>query len=257
MTREDINKFLESSLLEEYLLGYCTPEQEAYVEKLIASDKEIKDKYEELQKDIEKLTELTKVTAPPQLKQRILTEIGKEAKVVSIDRKRNIPLIAASLAVLAFALSSLFLLNENQKQGELLSDLKSEVENLKNLASEEKNQNEINSMYLDFINNPNTSKFVLKGNSKSPDFSTVAYWNEDAQEAMLSLENLPPLQEKRCFQIWADVDGEMLSLGTLPLNQEMVSIKYMQNATSLNVTIEKEGGSDHPDVSNLVANVYI
>ena len=34
-------------------------------------------------------------------------------------------------------------------------------------------------------------------------------------------------------------------------DKKMISIPHMANAASLNITLEKEGGSDHPDVSQL------
>jgi anti-sigma-K factor RskA len=74
----------------------------------------------------------------------------------------------------------------------------------------------------------------------------------------LRVNELPELPEGQCYQMWADVDGEMLSLGVLPADTTgLIAWNFLADAESLNVTIEPEGGSDHPDVSKLVANVGI
>ena len=49
----------------------------------------------------------------------------------------------------------------------------------------------------------------------------------------------------------------MINVGILDANQMYTGIKFIDNATSLYVTIEPIGGSDHPTVSDLVANVFI
>ena len=49
----------------------------------------------------------------------------------------------------------------------------------------------------------------------------------------------------------------MLSLGifdAVKLLQEAVPMNYLANATSLNITVEPAGGSEHPTVSTLTAS---
>ena len=112
---------------------------------------------------------------------------------------------------------------------------------------------------LDFINAPSTEKYLLEGNSKAANFQTIAYWNDSSQKSMLQILGLPDLPEKHCLQMWADVDGVMINLGVIKSEQTTLPIdwKFLANAESLNVTIESEGGSEHPTVSNLVASISI
>jgi anti-sigma-K factor RskA len=59
--------------------------------------------------------------------------------------------------------------------------------------------------------------------------------------------------------MWSDVNGEMINMGTLGTDNELVSLKYIENAESLNITIEPAGGSgsDHPTVEELVSYVIL
>jgi hypothetical protein len=49
----------------------------------------------------------------------------------------------------------------------------------------------------------------------------------------------------------------MIDMGVILKNEPMLAMKYIPNATSLNITIEPLGGNDHPTVERLVSNVYL
>ena len=55
--------------------------------------------------------------------------------------------------------------------------------------------------------------------------------------------------------MWSDVDGEMINMGTLAPNQELIPLKYIEKAESLNITIEPVGGNDHPTVEDLISAI--
>ena len=79
-----------------------------------------------------------------------------------------------------------------------------------------------------------------------------SFWNENKENAYLKLENLPAPPAGKTYQMWADIDNQMVDMGVVEFDvRKMISIPHMANATSLNITLEDEGGSDHPDVSQL------
>ena len=49
----------------------------------------------------------------------------------------------------------------------------------------------------------------------------------------------------------------MISMGVLDRTKNLLTMNYIDNAESLNITIEPLGGNDHPTVSRLVSNVYL
>jgi len=77
---------------------------------------------------------------------------------------------------------------------------------------------------------------------------------------MLRVIELPGIQSDQTYQLWADVDGDMLSLGTFDAALAIIDaipMDYLDRATSLNITVEPKGGSKHPTVSTLTANILI
>jgi len=68
---------------------------------------------------------------------------------------------------------------------------------------------------------------------------------------VISTKQLPELDDQHDYQMWADVEGVMINMGIIERNKEMLAMNYIENAESLNITIEPSGGSDHPNVLNL------
>ena len=102
---------------------------------------------------------------------------------------------------------------------------------------------------------PSTQRYVVQGTDIAPNAFAVAYWNPDLKEGWLDPTKLPELPDDRQYQIWADVHGEMISIGLIPKdNNTLVTINYLQEAESINITQEVLGGVDHPTVSLLTAN---
>ena len=107
------------------------------------------------------------------------------------------------------------------------------------------------------INNADVLPLVLYGNQKAPNGKAVAYVNHKSQLVLVNPKGLPSLPKDKTYQMWSDVNGEMINMGTLNTDNELVPLKYIENAESLNITIEPAGGSDHPTVEELVSYVIL
>jgi hypothetical protein len=107
------------------------------------------------------------------------------------------------------------------------------------------------------VEDPNTLQYSLKGNDKIPGGFATAYINHEEKSAIVNVQKLPELPSDKTYQMWGDVDGEMIDMGVIDKSKNVVVLKYIDEATSLNITIEPAGGSDHATVSQLVTNVYL
>jgi hypothetical protein len=68
---------------------------------------------------------------------------------------------------------------------------------------------------------------------------------------------LPDLDAEHDYQMWADVEGEMIDMGVISKSKTLMAMAYIDHAESLNITIEPAGGNDHPTVARLVTNVHL
>ena len=77
------------------------------------------------------------------------------------------------------------------------------------------------------------------------------------KKVMVNTSQLSELDAQHDYQMWADVEGEMINMGVINTEEPLIAMTYIEDAESLNVTIEPKGGSDHPTVSRLITNVYL
>jgi len=144
-----------------------------------------------------------------------------------------------------------------QSQVNTLKD--QQEQHLAEIAQLQSDCDQLNEMYA-YINHGGTMPYMLDGEAFGKESQVIVYWNEQLGKSMLRVIELPGIKADQTYQLWADVDGKMLSLGTfdaaLAIN-DAISMRYLDQATSLNITIEPEGGSEHPTVANLTASIAI
>lgn len=260
--KEEIREFLNTGLLEQYVLGLLDPSESAEVESFIQRYPEVKKVYQDIQQGIDHLMTASAKPVPTGVKDSIMNQVNDipSSNISTITPKYSsfnwLP-IAAGLALL-FGVLSFFQWNNNQGKDQEIAILQKDFTAYK----EECESRQLNyaqlQQQLEFINHSKTDKILLKGNNKANDFQVIAYWNDFAKKSMLRINEMPQLPDNQCYQMWADVNGKMLNLGIINSSDDLfVDCKYLADAESLNVTIEPKGGSEHPTVADLVANVFI
>lgn len=259
-------EFLESSLLEEYALGLIrNPSDLKMTEDFILSSSSVQKEFLLLQQNMEKLAQSRAVKVPVKVKDVLMSRIhhietiGGKLRSLNEGKSNSANLVwkVAASALILISSSIAFYNWQNVQQISLENeDLVNGLQKMEVLNKS--NIDEFKGLQDRFalIADPATKKIHLEGNEKAEDLNIIAYRNEDESASYLHIVNIPKAPEGKCFQLWGDVDGEMLSLGVLDQkNLEFVSIKHLEGVASLNITIEKDGGSDHPNVADLVASV--
>jgi anti-sigma-K factor RskA len=262
----DSNKIIEDGLLEQYLLGELGEDLQLEIEEALQKDESLRVLYKDMEQDFERIAFENAISPPPgvrkSLKDHLESEPGEnglhmlnsDKKASSVQKGRL--LVAASLAAI-FALSSFWLYDRWQTAEENLQLVKDQTSDLQNrLVTLEKNIQESNSRFRK-INNANVIPFLLEGNEISPKSKAVAYVNHTTKEIIVSPQALTPLDEYHTYQMWADVDGEMVNMGLVPIDDELIALEYIEGAESLNITIEPANGSEHPTVERLISSVTI
>ncbi|RTE52645.1 anti-sigma factor [Arenibacter aquaticus] len=249
--KEKIKIFLETDLLEKYLLGTTSQEETLQVERYIAMYPEVRTTYNELQDNLEVFAKMHSMKTPDGLKERIQNRIKSE----NTGRKRFFRYaIAASFTALLFAGASYFFWNQNQSLQEENLIVNTKIQNL-----EENMRIQLEDVRNQFIvlNNPKTKRLNVKGNSKAKELKAVAYINPVKKLSYINVSKLPNLPENQCYQMWAEVNGQMLNLGVIQEatdSEKLMALPYAENAVGY-ITIEPTGGNTSPTVENIVANI--
>ena len=251
MMVEKIKIFLDSDILERYLLDSTTEMETLQAERYIAMYPEVRKVYNELQENLQSYAKLYAMQTPDGLKEKILARIRSERT----GRSRFFRYaMAASFIAVMFASASYFFWDQNQ----ILQEENTMVSNKIKLLEEDMKQQleDVRNQFI-VLNNPQTKKYTVTGNKKAEELKAVAYINPVKKLSYINVKKLPHLPEDQCYQMWAEVNGEMLNLGIIEQatdGKNLMALPYAKNAVGY-ITIEPKGGNENPTVENIVANI--
>ena len=242
-----INDILQSDLLERYAIGNVSDAERNRVVELKAKHPEIASELEKIELALERMA-LDHAIAPPVLLKADILNIPKSAQHNLRTPIKKWLGFAASLLTMGLIVYGVM----NTR----LSERKNEISRLESKYKElEENCTSISSQYA-FLNDAKSLPITLS--AADSDNRVVVYWNEDQEKSLMRIVDLPQLENSETYQLWADVNGKMLDLGIFDSeSEELIAMGFYDKATSLNITIEPAGGSDHPTVSRLVLSQAI
>ncbi|WP_299362602.1 anti-sigma factor [Winogradskyella sp.] len=257
----DKKTILENGLLEQYLLGELNAKEREQIEQALASDTELKVHFDQLEQDFETLGLENAITPPPFIKSQLLKNIKPSSvapKVVEMQPNKTKFYFGIAASIAAFLLvSSFWLYNELNTTKQQLQTVETNNTEL-NSTIESLNQKLNANQYLyAAIVHPDTEQYILKGNALMPEGKVVSYVNHSTKSVVINTERLPQLDAEHDYQMWADIEGEMINMGVISKDTNLMAMNYIDHAESLNITIEPAGGNDHPTVERLVTNVYL
>ncbi|MEM8584766.1 MAG: anti-sigma factor [Bacteroidota bacterium] len=250
---EELRGILESDLLERYLLGEVSEQEKAKVLELRRTSPEIRQALDELEKTLEQVALEEEIKSPPGLRDKILRQDYNPAPKTTTSQSSYFWLAYAA-GLLLIGGSVWFW--QQQRINELETQATAYSEQIAQLESDCQKTNR----ELALINAPDTRPMILKGTDYAPGSAVIVYWNPSEKACLLRVADLPDIPADKTYQLWADIDGEMNSLGTFDhqsARDQLVAMAYLDHAESLNVTVEPAGGNDHATVSTLSAVVGI
>lgn len=251
-------QFLNTGLLEQYALGLTDSEESQIVEKHLKSFPELGEELQAMQSALEQYAQQYAIQAPSGLKNKILEDIGDPSDT-SFDGAQNEQFSTqiswskwlSYAALIALTLGYLYKGHQTN-----LANREIRQQQIALASCNERNDKlEASQAIYAFISDTHTQPVLLKGTAVSPESEAVVYWNEDKASAYFFASQLPEPAADKQYQIWADVEGEMISVGLLDYQtKDLQQINYIANAESLNITLEPKGGSEHPNVAQLYVN---
>ena len=143
------------------------------------------------------------------------------------------------------------LTRENNTIVEEVFDLRKDID---------ENNNKLDNILNAFnkLNNPETEKYILRGNSRAKDLKTVAYINASDKSSLIDVVSLPELSDEQTYQMWANLQDKKINLGTLgPSNGKLQPMPYIEDALSLSITIETKNANNFEASENSVAEIPI
>ena len=250
----DKDYILENGILELHLLGELNESKQIEVEQALTTDVELKGIFNDLEASFENLAFENAINPPTTVKDNLTQSV--QTKIIPLQKtnplKTYLGIASAIAACLLIGLVWLFMdLDQTKQQLKLVENQKSEEINGLNSEIETVNK------WLDIISSPDVTQYVVNGNGLAPNAKIVNYINHKEKLVVINTKKLPILDDDHDYQMWADVNGEMINMGLITKNAPLLVMNYIDMAESINITIEPAGGSEHPNVSQLIGNVYL
>ena len=253
MTQEE---FLETGLLEQYVMGLLSDKESQDVEEYIAKFPEVNRLFKEHQKGILEMAESHSITPSPNVRTSLMNEINTTQKTSPNNMTAGIS-VAIVFAVVMMAIAS-YAIMKLRDTTRALNEQEMKFALLELDCKKAKRQSEKTNLLFAFYQDEETELTMLKGNAKAPNFNLFARYNMSSGQIALEILNPLSLPDNKMLCLWGDKNGKMILIAKLDKTGQDKLIAYDSQMVSLNVTIEeKTEDIDHPDVSQLIASVAI
>ncbi len=263
----DIQKFLNSGVVEKYVLGLADRGEMDYVEQMAKDYPEVNEHICKMQNCMEEYVEMHAIRPPRHLKHKIMASLSDEADSEHPKNKDRAPRVAlplvwrwasgiAALLLLGLGLLSWNLYEQQQAAQRSLALLATQIKHLQNDQANLETLNEQIRQKYSVLKDITTQQVKLKGSQHAPQALVVVYWNPEHNKGYLNIVDLPQCPSGHEYQLWADVNGKHKDMGVLKTNAEgtvLHSIPYIKGSRGFVITLEKEGGSPHPTVEKMYA----
>ena len=268
---EDLKIYLESGILELYVLGDLSSEEVREVEKMAMQHPEVKSELEAIETALLGYANSNSIAPPAALRDKILNSLESsaapevESPVIQLNAGSSSDFykyaFAASVALLV--VSAILLINLNNKLKESntqIAVLQSANTKFSSQVNYMNTELEDSRKFLEIYQKPADYKLVnLKGSPKAPKANMLVAFNPVKEEVMIDLSslNMPSNDKEHQYQLWALVDGKPVDLGVFDSSDDaksgMKRMKSVKGAQAFAVTLEPMGGSVNPTMDQMMA----
>ncbi|MCX6318373.1 MAG: anti-sigma factor [Bacteroidetes bacterium] len=237
-------EYIQSGILESYVLGLASDEERREVEDMCARYPEILQSRLDFEKALEEQAFANAVQPAPNVKANMLALIANETEAPSITAKEEAPVkkmywlrYAAAACAILLAGSVYYNIVLSDRNKALRKEYDDSVTALNNIKED----------IQVLQQNNNVKMAALNGTPASPQSFTTVYWDTTSHDVYLLINNLPKPASDKQYQLWAFLDGKPVDMGLIEITDKPLQLykcNKAQNAQGFAITLEKRGRED-------------
>jgi anti-sigma-K factor RskA len=246
-------EYIESGILESYVLGITTAGESAEVERMASEHPEVEIELEAIRGTLENYALQYEKQPPAALKSKIMAAVFEDESlstttsspnIVQLNNpspKKSIFSMAASWALLALSVGANIFLFSNWKNSEekiVALESQNQIFAQENSAIKASYQEEVA-----ILQNSDFKVIKLIGQKPAPGAKAVVYFDKNKQEVYLSALGLPTAPKGKQYQLWAIVDGKPVDAGMLASTANILKMKSFAKPVAFAISLEATGGS--------------
>ena len=256
----NIKEYIASGILEQYLLGALSSQEEKEVETMMAKHPEVRQEIFLLSDTLEKIALKSAIKPPQGLKDSILKEIDpthideKPSKEQTTRETGNLLLPTLIVSLLGLLLLGFICFNCFKGKATLNQQIETQTVQIETLNTEKQDLTsklDQATQNLNIVTGSQYNQVLMKGLPISPQSFAQVFWNESTSDVYLSPSSLPTPTSGKQYQLWAIVEGAPVSMGVFDLPSEGVALIKMNsvaNAATFAITLEDQGGVESPSL---------
>ncbi|WP_406825287.1 anti-sigma factor domain-containing protein [Pedobacter sp. KACC 23697] len=278
---ENLKAYIESGVLELYVLGDLSPEETLRVEEIASQYLEVKDEIAAIEQAMEQYAMQNAVQPSADIETRLLEKLGltdveerinvqpeatytAEAKIMRLDgsdgkvRALRYALVAC-IALLVVSTAALFITyNKLNAAHDQIASLNLDKQKFAGVVSKLEFENQGLGNMAAMADSKEWATIRMAGQAFSPASKMKVYWNKKDKSVLINYVamDLPKTDAEHEYQLWALVNGKPVSLGVFGKadsthNEALVKMQTIQEAQAFAVTLEPMGGSVNPTMDKL------
>ncbi len=271
---EEVKAYIESGILELYVLGQLSATECIEVEEMASKYPEIKAEMLAIELAMESYAIQNAIQPSTKAEEKLFAALNVKESAQVVNEPKIVPLydnvndgkvkklryaLVACSILLAISLGALFSAHKELKDANFqIANLSLDKEKFASTASklEFENAGMENRIAMTETNEWATVK--LAGVQNSPKAKMLVYWNKTNKNILINYAamDLPKTDQAHEYQLWALVDGKPVSLGVFASNETakeaVLQMQTIEKAQAFAVTIEPTGGSTNPTMEKMV-----
>ena len=257
----EVEKYIASGILELYVAGVLTEEENKEVYQYAREYPEIQEEIVAIEASILKLTQ----SVMPKLKQRkgfddIKVRIGerKDTKVVQFPKeKTNWSTYTGWAAAVLLGVGLVWFYMQNAELKSDLNVVEGQKELLEQQIIEARGSLTSTTELLDNLRDKDITVIPLGGQEVSPTSYAKAYWNKEQDKLYIDAQGLPEPPDGMVYQVWS-LKLNPLTPTSVGLLEDFASdenkvfaLNNPNDSEAFGITLEPAGGSDAPNLEQL------
>lgn len=257
----DSKTYIESGLLELFVAGQLSEEQNKEVQELMLKHPEILQEVLEIESAVITLSSAMSPSDNQHLLQAIKDKLqfgNNDTKVIAMPKSRtNWFAYTGWAAALIVGAGLLWTINQNKQLEFQLSDAEIEKAYLETQIEDAKTDLAANKALLNALRDRDIITVPLGGQGDFANSYAKVYWNKKDNSIYLDAQGLPDAPEGKVWQVWSLTLNPLTptSLGTIDnFNNDDNKIFNIENANesqAFGITLEPAGGSESPTMEQL------
>lgn len=254
----DVTEYIESGILELYVYGLLSEEQNLEVSKMAREHASVDAEIVSIEKAVLQLSSSFSPFLSAENFEKIREKLElKHGKVVPIERERSLSPFIGWAASLLFLLAAGYSYYRWQQTDEQLIVTGNEKTKLEETVVDLEIRNKSTETVLNVIRDENNAVIPLAGQAVSPTSSAKVYWNKQSNTVYVDASGLPEPPEGKVYQVWALKLTPLTptSIGLLDDFQangsRVFAVENATGAEAFGITLEPAGGSKSPTLEQL------